>query len=217
MPYLFRSINKRRWDWSDGNPTWLAAGAIPAAPFGDVSPSPDSELSLWWIPDDKSTVHRIVTALAAGRQHPDKFDYALIDETTLRELGFMLRQVPESCPDQDASNQWHHNLTQLSANDLRNLVNLIKSTAQLERVQGPQVKTLLTTALDAGVLDEAKVNPKLRESLQRRARQASRPIGTSVASVRTAPPERQITAAPQRLLMAALRYLAGVLRRSIRR
>jgi len=214
VPYLLRSINKRKWDWSAGNPPWLIGDAIPAAPFGDVSPSADSELSVWWVPDDKSNVHRVVTAIAAGRQHPDKFDYALIEEGALRELGFVLQQVAESCPDPQASEQWHHNLKQLTADDLRRLVDLIKRTAELDRVQGPQVKKLLTAALDARRLDETKVNSKLLEVLRSQPKRGAQVTVGPSPSVRSAPSNRRrILTMARASLTSTLRACARFLRR----
>jgi len=167
VPYLFRSINKRRWDWGAGNPPWLSPGAVPAAPFGDVAPSPSSALSLWWIADDKSNVRRVITALAATRQHVDKYDYALIEETEVRALGIKVEQAPDPCPDQDASNRWHHNLIELTADSLFSLVGLIKRIGELDRLLAPEVEELLKEGLDSGRLEISRVNPKLRESLQR--------------------------------------------------
>ncbi|MDO8475726.1 MAG: hypothetical protein Q7W02_05935 [Candidatus Rokubacteria bacterium] len=166
MPYLFRSINKRRWDWGAGDPSWLPPGAVPAAPLGDLAPTPSSALSLWWIADDKSNVGRVVAALAAGRQHLDKYDYALIEEGAVRGLGIKVESAPETCPDQDASNRWHHNLLELTADKIFALVGLIKSTSELDRLLAPDVERLLKEGLESGFLDESKVHSKLRERLQ---------------------------------------------------
>ena len=165
MPYLFRTINKRRWDWGGNNPPWLPRGAVPGAPFGDVAPSSESVLSLWWVEQDESNVHRVVAALAAGRQHFDKFDYALIDEAAVRGLGIKVQAVAEPCPDQVASTRWHRNLIQLTADNLHALVSLIKARAKLNRLLGPEVKALVKDGLEAGHLERARINPALRESL----------------------------------------------------
>lgn len=169
---------------------------------------------MWGILNDRSNVHRVVAALAAGRQHVDKFDYALVDEAALRALGLVLQQAAEPCPDQAASNQWHYNLRQLTADDLRVLVDFIKRTGELNRIQGPEVKKLLTTGLDTGQLDEAKVNPKLIESLRPRSTTASAAASKPVPSSTPAPSSSKLKtpSVATRLATLFLRLLRSGLR-----
>lgn len=165
MPSLLRVANKRRWDWNSSDFSWLPPGEIPAAPFGDLAPSTASALSVWLIEDDESNLDRIVAALAACRKHLDKFDYALIDERALVELGIQMEAKAEPCPDQEASERWHRNMVRLTSAHLNALVNLIRSSGQLKRLLKPQVEALLKEAITSGRLDLSRIERGLLDSL----------------------------------------------------
>lgn len=165
MPSLLRVANRRRWDWSSPDLSWLPAGEIPAAPYGDLSPSADSMLSVWLVEDDESNLHRVVAALTSGRKHLDKFDYALVDAGALAELGIRLEAKAEPCPDQDASALWHRNMIRLTGAHLNALVRLIHSSGHLRRILRPEVEAILKDALASGRLDRSRVDSGLLESL----------------------------------------------------
>lgn len=165
MPSLLRVANKRRWDWTVEDFHWLPAGTIPAAPFGDLAPSSTSALSVWLIEDDESNLNRIVAVLAAGRKHLDKFDYAVVSDRALAEIGIRLEAKAEPCPDNDASARWHHNMIRLTSADLQALVQVIHTQGQLKRLLKPQVQAILRTAVASGQLDVSRVEKGLLESL----------------------------------------------------
>lgn len=157
--------NKRRWDWSSSDFSWLPPGETPAAPFGDLAPSTASALSVWLLEDDESNLDRIVAVLAAGRQHVDKFDYALIDERALGKLGIQIEAKAEPCADDEASARWHRNIVRLTSADLNALVRLIHSRGQVKRLLKPQVEAILTDAVASGRLDLSRIEKRLLDSL----------------------------------------------------
>lgn len=167
MPFLFRALtNKRRWDWATGEPQWLPEGEIPAAPFADFAASAESLLSMWSIADNESNLPRVVAALAASRQHSDKFDCALVEEEVLHGIGVQIENKSESCPDQEASDRWHRNLVHVTGSQLVALVRTVRDNGRIFRILAPDVKALLNEGLDSGRLDPAKMNEKLYASLR---------------------------------------------------
>lgn len=176
MPFLFRTVRKPRWTWEPGQPPWLPPDETPAAPFADVSPSAESILSVWRIDDDESNLHRVVAALASGREHPDKIDCALIDEPDLLRLGIRVEAAPDPCADQEASDRWHRNLVHLTGSKLASLVLLIRDQGRVGRIrrfQEPLVVSLLQEGLDANRIDSSKVKYRTLLEALARARGAS--------------------------------------------
>jgi hypothetical protein len=155
------SSNKRRWDVE----SWVPPGDIPAGPFGDLAPSPTSALSIWLIDQDLSNLDRIVAALAAGRNHLDKFDYVLVDERAVLQLQVEIEARAEKCPDEEASAQWHRNMIRLTGSQLNALVRLIYSSGLKRRILEPDVEAIIRSALQRGHLDRSRVNKELLASL----------------------------------------------------
>lgn len=120
---------------------------------------------MWLLEDDESNLDRIVAVLAAGRQHVDKFDYALIDERALGELGIQIEAKAEPCADDEASARWHRNIVRLTSSDLNALVRLIHSRGRLRRLLRPQVEAILTNAVASGRLDLSRIEKRLLDSL----------------------------------------------------
>jgi hypothetical protein len=166
VPFFLRAANRRRWDWESSDDfSWLPAGEIPASPFGDLSPSADSALSVWLVDDDQSNFNRVVAALAAGRKHLDKFDYLLMEERTLVDLGVQVESRAEPCPDEDASARWHRNVIRLTASQLRALVLHIHATGHVRRLLKPAVESILREAVASNRLNLSRVEPSLLDSL----------------------------------------------------
>ena len=162
MPFLLRGPSDRR-GW-DPRP-WVPEGDIPAGPFYDFRPSPTSQLSVWVVQDDQSNLNRIVAALAAGRDHVDKFDYVLVDEREAADLRVRMELREERCADQAASALWHRNMLELTATQLNGLVRCVFAARRTGRVQEPDVEALIRGGVVAGQIDRARVHPKLLESL----------------------------------------------------
>jgi hypothetical protein len=164
VPYLLRrSSDKRRWD----TPAWLPAGETPAAPFADVVASPGSQLSVWRIEGEgaESNLLRIVAALAATRDHLDRFDYVLLQDADAAAFHVRMEQREERCPDEEASGRWHWNMLQLTASQLNGLVAGAYVANSTGRVLEPDVKELIRDGIARGQLNRALLKQTLRELL----------------------------------------------------
>jgi hypothetical protein len=162
VPFLLRrSDDKRRWD----APSWLPAGESPAAPFKDLSTTHASQLSVWSIDDERSNLNRIVAALAASRDHIDKFDYFLIDERDAAGLRIEIETRAERCADEEASRLWHRNMLKLTASQLHGLVRSAYATPRTGRILEPIVESMLRAGIGSSQLQRALVNSTLLQSL----------------------------------------------------
>lgn len=169
MPLLFRVIRKNRWRWGAGEPAWLPPGEVPAAPFGDLSPDANSVLSVWQVNDDGSNLPRIVAAMAAGRQHVDILDCALVEEGAVAGLGIKIEAVADRCSDRQAAELWHRNLVELTSSHLRALAELVRADGRLTRFLPGDVERFLDQGLSSGQLDITKFDEKLREYFGRKS------------------------------------------------
>jgi len=57
-------------------PDWLPAGEVPAEAVQDFR-ADGNELSVWYVEPDRSNLDRVLTAIAANREHFEKIDYAV--------------------------------------------------------------------------------------------------------------------------------------------
>jgi hypothetical protein len=120
---------------------------------------------VWLLTDDHSNRDRIVAALAAGREHVDKFDYVLIDRSAATQLSVKIVPQKEQCPDEHASAQWHLNMVELTGTQLHGIVRAAYAAQQTGRILEPQVEALIRAGVARGELDRRLVNTKLLESL----------------------------------------------------
>lgn len=97
MPRLLRATEGARWDFD--LPGWLEREDLPAAPFGDLRPSPTGKLSVWMIDDDASNLDRVIAGMAANRPNLAKFDCTLIDRAVVDDMGVELRKEPGNSKD----------------------------------------------------------------------------------------------------------------------
>ena len=166
MALLLRgNIDNRRWDWAEVGIPWLPAGEFPAAPLADLKTSLASSLSVWHIEDDRSNLDRVIAALAANRQHPEKFDYILIAEHLLADAGLQAQGTMGSSKDPEANNQWHRDLVELTSSKLVQLARLIYQHAVRDRVLEPRVKELVASAVNAGRIASATLPDQLRRAV----------------------------------------------------
>lgn len=147
-------------------PAWVPAGDIPAAPFADLA-APDSVLSVWTIEDNESNLNRVVAALAAGRQHPDKFDFALLDQQSLQDNGIRMQQIADPCPDTEAASLWHWNLIELTGRQLHTVATLVQTTGRVQRLSEPEVVVILKTAYNAQWIDPDVCDKEMADWLKK--------------------------------------------------
>lgn len=165
MPLLLRGADKRRWDWPGPAFPWLGHEEYPAAPFGDLRTDTSSHLSTWEVTDDRENLLRVITALAAGKQNADKFDYVLIDQTLLGALSITIKATHGKTPDTEGNRLWHRDLVELTGDKLIRLVHLVRNQGEMGRLLDKKIAELLREALRVGQLDRARVDERLLRSL----------------------------------------------------
>ena len=153
MPFVLRKIHKPRWYKNDIHP-WLQAGELQASALVDLKTEANA-LSVWHIPDDRSNLDRVVTALAANGDNIAKLDFALLDIAVLSRLGFTTRSSPGGTCDVSANNQWHLDVVELSANRLLKLADALSEFAERGRVLEPRIVELIAMSLKAGHIEQA--------------------------------------------------------------
>jgi len=160
MPLLIKLDNKRMWD----RPEWLPAGEVPAEAVQDVR-ADGNELSVWFVEPDRSNLDRVLTAIAANRQHFEKIDYAVFDEAVVERCGVTLRQSAGQLPDEDASRTWHRDLIELTGRKLVCVAEFIAAGSP-ERRPMNQIKALLAAAAREGHIRRELMRNELAAKLE---------------------------------------------------
>ena len=160
MPLLIKLDNKRMWD----RPAWLPAGEVPAEAVQDFR-ADGNELSAWYVEPDRSNLDRVLTAIAANREHFEKLDYAVFDDAVVSHCGITIRTTPGQLPDEHASRTWHRDLIELSGRKLVTLAESIASGSPAERKPLPKIKELLTSAARDGHIKRELMKDELAAKL----------------------------------------------------
>lgn len=165
MPFLLRCITQARW-LKDTAAPFLARGDVPADPFGDLR-TKENKFSVWLIEDDQLDLQRVICAIAATREKPDKFDYLLFDLQMLSGVNIEISQTVGDTPDKEINISFHHDLIDLSGLKLFNLVRAIMESDDFETIRlfPRQVTDLLLDAVRSSRLPLRQLNSKLQEKL----------------------------------------------------
>jgi hypothetical protein len=147
MPLLLRKLTKQKWqpEYAIG---WLSEGDLQADALNDLA-TQNNELSVFHIEDDKSNLNRVIAALAAKRDNLDKLDYALMASEIADDPGFNIRMIKGDTAD-EAVNQWHRDITELTVAKLADLAVVIKQRGQIYRLLQRDVKSLLVQSAASG-------------------------------------------------------------------
>ena len=115
------------------------------------------------IDEDRSNLHRVLAALAAGRKYLDKIDYAIVNEETLADLRINVVIEDGKTPDGGANQRWHRDLVSLSARQLVGLA--VNMRAQLGRKTKKEVADLIASGLAAGFINRTAIQETLLAEL----------------------------------------------------
>ena len=159
MPFLVRTIKKRRWD----KEAWLKEGKAKANALGDLQPK-ENKLSFWHVHDNKSNLYEVVAAIAAGRDVPEKFDYAIFDQNLLKKSNIGIEQTAGDSFHKEADEHWHRDTANLSAENVAEIANIIMKHGMKDRIWPSDVVRLVKKEVKSGAID---VNP-LKERLKQR-------------------------------------------------
>ncbi|CAN5784806.1 hypothetical protein BH18ACI4_BH18ACI4_19670 [soil metagenome] len=153
MPLVFRKIEKAKWYKTDAVP-WLAAEDLQADALADLS-TKGNVLSVYFVDeDDEEALDRLIAALALNREFITKLDYALFPEDSLSDIAIRVTNEEGDTSD-PVVNTWHRHLTELSAEKIIHLADLIRN-ARKERVLGKRVRAMVVNALVTKRVDRAK-------------------------------------------------------------
>jgi len=162
LPFVLRRIRRARW-YEDA--AWLPIGNTKADALSDLS-TEGNKLSVWVIEDDLSNLHFVLAGLAAERELLSNLDYALVEYRSIEQSGMDLEQEEADTPVR-AANGYHRDMFHLSAENIAQLVSLIKGNPDRRvRVQWQDVGRLLDHALSLGIVDRNKMKPELLDELQ---------------------------------------------------
>lgn len=148
MPLLLRVIHRTSWY----EEAWLSKGKAQANALLDLRPE-DNKVSFWHVDDDKSNLDQVVAALGAGRDFPGHLDYALVDQTRLTKTGLRIEHTAGHSFHKEANEYWHRDTTELSAENVAEIANLIMAHGTTKRIGGSKVTSLARQAATSGVID----------------------------------------------------------------
>jgi len=127
----------------------------------------NNELSVWYITDEKSNFERIISALAAYRDHLSNFDYVLFDKKFLDENNIKIRKTKGISLDEEVNELWHFDLYELSALKIVNLAKTILDNGEIKRIQERDVGRLIRKAITSGNINFEKLNENIKEKIEK--------------------------------------------------
>jgi hypothetical protein len=160
MALLLRVVTKPKWI----APAWMASGDVPADALTDLR-ADKNELSVWGVEADRSNLNMALTAVASNRKRLDKLDYMLLDEAVLSAIPVKCIRSEGVTPCTAANSQIHRDLVELTVQKVADLAHRMMPLARV-RVTEREVGALLRQALQNGVIDRARVEPKLLDELE---------------------------------------------------
>lgn len=160
MAFILRKLDRKASFYPRD---WLDDDDVQADALSSLR-TKDNRLSVWRIDEDRGNLHRVVAALAAGRDFLDKLDYAVIDLQALDSLGIQAVRADGLSPDDGANQRWHHDLNRLSG---RRLVALaVKMRGGLARKSRSNVRALITESIHSGFIARSRIKTGLLQSLE---------------------------------------------------
>ena len=107
---------------------------------------------------------RVAVALAANREDITTLDYAVFDDSCLRDLGITVQQTRGDTPDETV-NELHYELGNLTVDRLALLTRIVYA-GEHKRIHRRQINELLSEAARSRRLDEKKIkHEKMRQRL----------------------------------------------------
>jgi len=158
MPLLLRAIIKPRWY----KLAWLEEGKAQANALWDLR-TKEIKLSFWHVNDDKSNLYQVAAAIAAGRDNPDKFDYALFDQGLLEKTGVRIEQTPGDSFHKEANEHWHRDTAELSAQNVAEVANIIMEHGTKDRIWEKEIVRLVKQEVSLGVIDVIPLKNSLKQ------------------------------------------------------
>lgn len=153
---LLRIIRRGRWQ-KRPEPDWPKDSGLPSDALGDMQTS-RCRLSVYAV-TDAIDGQRVATAMAGTREGISNIDYAVFEDSELESLGISVQHTLGDTPD-DGVNGLHYDLGNLTARRLAQLAEIV-SVGEIRRMAWSDVRTLLIDEIRAGLVDAARVRPKI--------------------------------------------------------
>lgn len=153
---FLRIIRRGRWQ-KRPEPDWPKDSGLPSDALGDMQTS-RCRLSVYAV-TDAIDGQRVAAAMAATREGISNIDYAIFEDSELESLGISVQPTPGDTPD-DGVNGLHYDLGNLTAKRLAQLAEIV-SAGDVARMAWSDVRTLLVDEMAAGLVDAARVRPKI--------------------------------------------------------
>lgn len=158
MPLLLRVIRKSRWY----KQTWLKEGKAQAIALFDLK-SEKNKLSFWHVEETESNLNQVVAAIAATRDGPSNFDYAVFDQTLLKVIDVQIENTRGQTFHKEADVSWHRDTTNLSAENVAEIANIIMEHGTKRRIGEAEVTGLVKQAVISGTIDAKPLKERLEQ------------------------------------------------------
>ncbi len=164
MPLIFREIgNKSWWDKAHDEFCWLGENELVGDVFKGVK-AIKGRLSTYRLEDDKSSLQRVVAALACKRSNLENFDFVVVPENEM-ESSFEFLRTPGNTADA-LVNGLHRDIVHLTATDLMKLVIVFRNhMSAMSRLYKDDVKEAILDSLSQESLREDDVNGGVKKHL----------------------------------------------------
>lgn len=165
MPYYLRAIKIAKWRRHAGV-AWLADNEIQADALGDLKTETNA-LSVWEVDDDRSNLGRVLTAVAANRDHLSDLSYVLLTKDDLRAIGAKIASSEGGTVDREV-NKWHRDIVELTTQKLHQIAVVVNDKPEKPRRLPGDVAGLLRQGIAEGRFSAAQLEEGLRKEIERR-------------------------------------------------
>ena len=163
MAYLVRQLERKIWLSAE-----LSAeiGGLQADALKNFKTTSNS-LSVFILEDknNEELLHRILSAIASGRNSISEVDYAIFDCAIISIVGIKHFATPGQTADQQV-NSLHIDLNNLTASQVIKMAEFISKEGTLSRVSKKAIQKSISKGLSSGMLEKNRLNPTLLEKLQ---------------------------------------------------
>lgn len=158
---LLRKIERKKWLLDRRQHKWVPEDEFFADPLGDLGTS-NGVLSVWRV-DHASDEVRVAAAVAAIRDKVLSVDYWLIDEATLVDNNFLLKQCDGQSADPALNKKGHYDIINLTERSLLRLAALFRDKGMSKTCAPTTIIQRLAPGIEDGTISRAQVRlPWLR-------------------------------------------------------
>ena len=167
MALFLREIgNKSWWDKAHEEFKWLEDDDFVGDVFKSLKTT-KGKLSVFVIDDEKSSVDRVIAALASRRKSLDNFDYVLVPEKEI--VGKFKVYNTHGDTDDDVVNGLHRDVARLTAVKVMDLAVVFGTHMNnMKRKSQSDVRQIINSSISVGSLETEKIDENLRRKLKKK-------------------------------------------------